>query len=131
MSGTGEMEESPAVNSLQSSLALGPKVPRLIPKSQKLAQKIYTRKAKSLLYDFFYSLESIFKNSIKLLGLFLYAKKLPIRPNMLTVNDWWTKLLLQYLQGSTALILIKHIIPTINQTVHLLYDFYDELSWAA
>ncbi len=41
MSGTGKMvEESPAVNSLQSLLALGPKVPRLIPKLQKLAQKI-------------------------------------------------------------------------------------------
>lgn len=41
MSGTGKMvEESPAVNSLQSSLALGPKVPRQFPKLQKFAHKI-------------------------------------------------------------------------------------------
>lgn len=74
MSGTGKMvEESPAVNSLQSSLALGPKVPRLIPKLQKLAQKKYL---KISLYNLT-SLQSILR-TIMLLGLFLYAKKLPV-----------------------------------------------------
>lgn len=74
MSGTGKMvEESPAVNSLQSSLALGLKVPRLIPELQKLAQKNYL---KISLYNLT-SLQSILR-TIMLLGLFLYAKKLPV-----------------------------------------------------
>lgn len=41
MSETGKMvEDRPAVNSLQSSLALGPKVPKLILKSLKLTENV-------------------------------------------------------------------------------------------
>ncbi len=66
MSGTGKMEEeSPAGNSLHSSLALGPKVHRRIHKLKKL-HKLLKKTSLHIL------------RTITLLGLFLYAKKRPV-----------------------------------------------------
>lgn len=41
------------MNTLPSSLALGPKALGIFPKSQKLAKKMYLRMVNALLYDIF------------------------------------------------------------------------------
>lgn len=61
------------MNTLQSSLALGPKALGIIPKSQKLAKKTYLGIVNALLYDL---LKVVYHHSpLKtVLGLFLHSK---------------------------------------------------------
>lgn len=73
------------MNTLQSSLALGPKALGIFPKLQKLAKKMYLRMVNALLHDL---LKVVYHHSpLKtVLGLFLHAKN-SFRPNTLTAND--------------------------------------------